>query len=147
MLLLFRSRQVGRSWIAGLAIVIEAAAYTLAVLDQEPRREAELLYRRAVVLLTALVPASHVSDAARDPGGPADEALVVVGEPAFRRSYDRLVAAGLPCLSFDEAWAGVRELRELYVPLLDLLARAFVVPPTFRTHAPAIPALPAGRAG
>ena len=147
MLLLFRSRQVGRSWLAGLAIVVEAAVYTMAVLDREPRREAELLYRRAVVLLATLVANPDPADRALDRMGPVDRSMVLSTEASFRVSYDRLVAAGLPCRPFDDAWAGVQALRELYVPHLEVLARVFLVPPVFRTHAPPIPTLPAPRTG
>ena len=147
MLLLFRSRQVGRSWLAGLTIVVEAAAYTMAVLDREPRREAELLYRRAVVLLATLVANPDPADRALDRMGPVDRSMVLPTEASFRVSYERLVAAGLPCRPFDDAWSGVQALRELYVPHLEVLARVFLVPPVFRTHAPPIPTLPAPRTG
>ena len=119
----------------------------MAVLDREPRREAELLYRRAVVLLATLVANPDPADRALDRMGPVDRSMVLPTEASFRVSYDRLVAAGLPCRPFDDAWAGVQALRELYVPHLEVLARVFLVPPVFRTHAPPIPTLPAPRTG
>jgi len=139
MLLLFRSRQQGRSWLAGLAIVLEAAVYTLGVLDQPPRREAELLYRRGVLLLTALV--KTPDQALVELGIPAEHSVAIAEEPFFRPAYERLTAAGIACRPYAEAWPNVRALREPYVRHLAVLGRVFVVPPTFRTHAPPIPTL------
>jgi hypothetical protein len=138
MLMLFRSRQPGRSWITGLTIMLEAAVYTLAVLDRPPPREAQLLYRRAVMLLRSLV-----SDNVLDEH-PALETLpvpAIAGEDAFHRMYDRLIGAGLTCRPFADAWGDVQALRAPYVRQVYALTYLFIVPPTFRTHAPAIPAL------
>jgi hypothetical protein len=145
MLLLFRSRQVGRSWLSGLTIVLEAAVYTMGVLDQPSPREAELLYRRAVVIFATFVQSPERAEAVIDSvvGTAAVHPLVLAGKPVFRHAYDRLVAAGLPCRPYEQAWANVQALRALYVPHLDVLAKVFVVPPTFRTHAPKIPTIPA----
>jgi hypothetical protein len=136
MLMLFRSRQPGRSWIAGLTIVLESAVYTMAVLDGPPPRDAQLLYRRAVVLLRSLAPRASVeAQLVRDVVAPPQ----IAGEDGFRLMYDRLTAAGLSCRPFAEAWADVQELRAPYTGHLYALSRLFLVPPVFRTHAPPIP--------
>lgn len=138
MLMLFRSRQPGRSWIAGLTIVLESVVYTMAVLDGPPPRDAELLYRRAVVLFRSLAPDVVVER--RESGG-SPPAPAVAGEDVFRLMYDRLVAAGFSCRPFAAAWSDVQELRAPYARQLHALSHLFLVPPVFRTHAPPIPVL------
>lgn len=133
MLLWFRSRQAGRSWSVGLGIVLEAASYVLAAVDQPNHHEAQSLYRRAVMLLDAVRGHEHV----RLPTAPvvSDAEL----EARFREVYDTLAEYGLPLRPFAEALRREQALRADYVPVVYGLSQALLAPLEFRPNVRPIP--------
>lgn len=133
MLLWFRSRQAGRSWSVGLGIVVEAASYVLAAVDQPNHHEAQSLYRRAVMLLDAVRGHEHV----KLPAPPEVPREVV--EREFRVVYDTFVGYGLPVRPFEEALAREHALRADYVPVLWGLSQALLAPIEFRPNVREIP--------
>ena len=134
MLLWFRSRQFGRSWSVGLGVVLEAASYVLAAVDQPDHHEAQGLYRRAVMLLDALRGHEHVVDLPPPPAVAPD-----AEERQFRHAYDALVESGLPVRPFDDALARERALRADYVPVLWGLGEVLLAPIEFRPNVRPIP--------
>jgi hypothetical protein len=133
MLLWFRSRQPGRSWTVGIAIVLEAASYVMSTVEQAKHHEAQLFYRRAVMLLESLTSARHV------------DVPTVRGfdEEQLRRQFERvhatIVELSLPARPLEEAYAREQALRADYMPQLINLNAALLAPLEFRTHARPIP--------
>jgi len=134
MLLWFRSRQPGRSWTVGLGIVLEAASYVMSAVDQPGHHEAQMLYRRAVMLIDAIRSSGHVKDAEGILGMSEDEIRA-----QFQRAYDATVELGLPVRPFDEAYEREQVLRRDYVPGLLGMNEVLLAPFEFRTHARPIP--------
>jgi len=133
MLVWFRSRQAGRSWTVGLAIVLEAASYVLSTVDQPNHHEAQMLYRRAVMLVDAVGRNEHIR--ITDPVG-FDEAQM---REQFQRVYEAIGALGLPTRPFEESYEREQLLRSDYVPGLLRLNAALLAPLEFKTHARPIP--------
>jgi hypothetical protein len=133
MLIWFRSRQAGRSWSVGLAIVLEVVSYVLAAVDQPRHHEAQGLYRRAVMLLDTVRNHEHVTL----PELPAIDPETVRRQ--FRGVYDTLVGLGLPVRSFDEAFAREQVLRADYLPVLFGLSEALLLPLEFRPNVRPLP--------
>ena len=120
MLVLFRSRRTGQSWLTALGLLTETSAIVLACLPDAPLREAARCYRRMTELLDALVTVS-----------PAERKLMWL-EPYelddFQESYARLEASGLTLRPFDEAWPAMQQLRDgYYRPLAALFS--LLLPP------------------
>ncbi|MGH9027422.1 MAG: potassium channel family protein [Acidimicrobiia bacterium] len=134
MLMLFRSRQPGQSWLTALGVVTDAAALTVAIVPGAGAREPALLYRRAVRTLESL---SVVGEGVH--GHHPHLAAGSDDESAFRRQYDRLVAVGFPARPYADAWEEMRRLRTGYAPLLLGFATLLLVEPDFRNHAPSLP--------
>jgi hypothetical protein len=140
MLMLFRSRQAGRSWLTGLGIVLEASAYALATFDGPPRLEAQGFYRRALLLLHSLNRQEHVGGLQTAESGDVREQLAAVGRlHPFRETYDELRTVGVRVRPFDAAAADLQTLRDDYGPPLVALLSAYAAPIEFRTHARPIP--------
>jgi hypothetical protein len=133
MLLWFRSRQPGRSWSVGLGIVLEAASYVLAAVDQPRHHEAQSLYRRAVMLLDTVRSHEHV----KLPGPPVYDLDEVRAQ--FREVYDAMHAMGLPLRPFDEAFEREHALRADYLPVLFGLSAALLAPVEFRPNVRPLP--------
>ncbi|MFM8304034.1 MAG: potassium channel family protein [Actinomycetota bacterium] len=133
MLLWFRSRQSGRSWSVGLGIVLEAASYVLAAVDEPDHHEAQGFYRRAVMLLDTIRAHEHVTL----PPPPAVMPETV--EQNFREVYDTLVRLGLPVRPFPEALERQHALRADYVPVLWGLSQVLLAPIEFRPNVRPIP--------
>lgn len=133
MLLWFRSRQTGRSWSVGLGIVLEAAAYVLAAVDQPDHHEAQSLYRRAVMCFDALRQHPHVRLAPPPPVPPEQV------RERVREVHETLAGYGLPVRPFDEALERLRALRADYVPVLWAIGEVLVAPLEFRPNVRPIP--------
>lgn len=132
MLIWFRSRQVGRSWAVGLAIVLEAASDVLAAVNDQQHQEAQSLYRRAVMMLDTVRNHEHVQ-LPQPP--PVDPAIV---RAQFREVYDTLVDLDLPVRPFEESLQREHALRADYLPVL-YLTTALLLPIEFRPNVRAIP--------
>ena len=125
MLALYRSRQPGQHWLTGLAVVLDAAALSLAIADPGPSRPAARLWRRATRLLQGLRGLPAVGLKAGDAGPGADEAR-------FRAVYERLAGLGEAPRPYPEAWEAYRRLRTAYVPELVAATELLLVPMEFR---------------
>jgi hypothetical protein len=128
MLALFRSRQPGQSWLTGLAVVLDAAAISLAAIDGARAGPAARLWRRASRLLHTfqLLPAVGTREA-EPAGSPGDE-------DRFRAAYQRLGKLGLPLHPYGQAWDELRRLRAGYYPELVAATELLLVPLEFRHH-------------
>ncbi len=133
MLLWFRSRQPGRSWTVGLAMVLEAASYVMSTVELPRHHEAQLLYRRAVMLLDS-INLDEQTTAAEPPV--FDEAQL---RAQFEQVHAAIVELGLPARPFEDAYRREQALRADYLPSLLRLNRALLAPLEFRTHARPIP--------
>ena len=133
MLLWFRSRQPGRSWTVGLAIVLEAATYVMSTVDQGKHHEAQLLYRRAVMLIDSVTAHEHMHDIG---ASSLDEAAL---RTQFERVHAAIVELGLPARPLEEAYAREQALRADYLPGLLAVNQALVASLEYRTHARPIP--------
>jgi Ion channel len=134
MLLWFRSRQPGRSWTVGLGIVLEAASYVMSTVDMAGHHEAQMLYRRAVMLIDAIRTTGHVHGMAATFGW--DEHTL---RQQFERVHAAIVELGLPTRPLDEAYEREQLLRDDYVAGLLGINDALVAPFEFRTHARPLP--------
>ena len=134
MLLWFRSRQPGRSWTVGLGIVLEASSYVMSTVDMAGHHEAQLLYRRAVMLIDTIRKTRHVNAMAGELGW---------DEETLRRQFEHvhtgIVELGLPALPFEEAYERERLLREDYVAGLLGINDALLAPFEFKTHTRPLP--------
>jgi Ion channel len=128
MLALFRSRQPGQHWLTGLAVVLDAAAISLAAVDGARAGPAARLWRRASRLLHTfqLLPAVGLREA--ELAGPLGD------EGRFRAAYQRLGKLGLPLHPYGQAWDELRRLRAGYYPELVAGAELLLVPLEFRHH-------------
>lgn len=133
MLLWFRSRQMGRSWSVGLGIVLEAASYVLAAVDEPRHHEVQGFYRRAVMLLDVFRTHEHLSLP------PLPELAPELVRAQFREVHDTLVELGLPVRPFEEALARQEALRADYLPVLFGLGEVLLVPIEFRANVRRIP--------
>ena len=124
MLVMFRSRRAGQSWLAGLGIVTDTAVTLLASVRGQQLRAPLLLYRRATELVAVL---SDEFNVRRDLPN-----VFEIEEEEFRRRYERLGALGFQLRPFDEAWATMSQLREGYVPQLLEVSWALLAPVRFR---------------
>jgi Ion channel len=135
MLMLFRSRQPGQSWLTALGVVLDAAGQTIAIVPDAATREPALLYRRALKTLEAL---GVIGQQIRGPRGLPPLDVVPDDEATFRAGYDRLVVAGVPVRPYADAWADITELRAHYEMLLRAFVTVLLVEPEFCTNAPPV---------
>jgi hypothetical protein len=123
MLLLFRSRRTGQSWLTALAVLAETSATVLACLPDAPLRAALRYYRRSTELLGGLTRSTHVQ---------VKQSLVAPYElDDFRQSYDHLAGLGFELRPFDEAWPAMQALRDGYVGPLATLFHMLLPPRRF----------------
>jgi hypothetical protein len=134
MLMLFRSRQPGQSWLTALGVMTSAAALTIAIVPEARTREPALLYRRAVRTLESL---SAVGEAMHR--HTPEIAAARPDESEFRAQYDLMAAAGYPTRAYADAWNDMQVLRSRYMNLLLGFATLLLVEPEFRTHGPSLP--------
>ena len=124
MLVMFRSRRGGQSWLAGLGIITDTAVTILASVQGEQLRAPLLLYRRATELVGVLSDEFHVTRELPN--------VFELVQEDFRSRYERLGALGFQLRPFDEAWTALSQLREGYVPQLIEVSWALLAPLRFR---------------
>jgi hypothetical protein len=129
MLAMFRSRQPGQHWLTALAVVLDAAAITLSVIDGSRSRPAARLWRRATRMLHHFRALPAIGLRAAELAGPAAD------EAPFRGVYQRLATFGVTLPPFEQAWADYRRLRADYLPELVAATELLLVPMEFRHHA------------
>ncbi len=124
MLVLFRSRRTGQSWLMAVGILTDTAVTLMATVRGAGEREALLFYRRATELLATL------AGQFRSHGGTG--AFDELDEADFRERYDHLVRLGFDLRPFDLAWDAIRQLRSGYIPHLAGLTEALLAPTRYR---------------
>jgi len=134
MLLWFRSRQAGRSWTVGLGVVLEAASYVMSTVDMAGHHEAQMLYRRAVMLIDGVRRTGHVHGEPPNLGWDAETL-----HQQFEHVHAGIVEMGLPARSLEDAYTREQLLRHDYVAGLFGINDALLAPFEFRTHARPIP--------
>jgi hypothetical protein len=134
MLVYFRSRRPGQSWLTALAIVTDASAVLMACVADLRAPEPARMFRRASEMLRDIPTSATIEPS---PDAPNVMAL-------FETAYERLGELGLELRPHDEARAALRELRQAYLPQIDALTRHLMVPQYFRTEVgPLLPGEPA----
>lgn len=128
MLAVFRSRQPGQHWLTALAVVLDAAAITLAMIDGSRSRPAARLWRRATRMLHNFRRLPAIGLRAAELAAPAAD------EAPFRGIYQRLSTAGATLPPYEQAWADYRRLRSNYLPELVAATELLLVPMEFRHH-------------
>jgi hypothetical protein len=126
MLVLFRSRRTGQSWLTALGIMTDTAVTVLACIRGAGLREPLLYYRRATELVAGLIRYERFDP--RDTPSLPD----IMNEDDFRRRYARLTELGFSMRPYDAAWSAMQQLRGAYVPQLGLLFGLLLPPMTFR---------------
>ena len=134
MLLWFRSRQPGRSWTVGLAVVLESASYVMSTIEGARHHEAQLLYRRgghasrfrsirlSICIRTRCSNSTRRRCAPSSSGSTPQSSSSVSPRGRSKRPTQREQA-----------------LRADYLPALLQLNWALLAPFEFRTHARPIP--------
>ena len=127
MLAMFRSRQPGQHWLTALAVVMDAAAITLATVDAPKAGPAARLWRRSTRMLHNFRRLPAIGTRAAEGVRPADEA-------SFQAVYQRLDRLGAPLQPFEQAWDDYRRLRASFLPELVAATELLLVPMEFRHH-------------
>jgi len=134
MLMLFRSKQSGQSWIAASVIVTETAALCVSMIDSPPDSRALRLCRRTAQTATRLADALTIERAS------TPIAEVVMPEERLRVIYARLGELGYERRPYEEARARLNAWHDAYVPHLSALVARLLIAPEFRLP-PAVAAL------
>ena len=136
MLRLFRSKQVGQSWITALGLVSDAALHCQ-MINGLDNREAYWCLRRAIRLFDELTKDFDLTAWY----GEYDELMqgfedqVDSPDDPFALIHRQLEAHGFDVLPLAQARAAVVDLRRRYAPALECLIDAYVAPPGFWGHA------------
>ncbi len=126
MLMMFRSKQSGQSWIAAMVIVTETAALCISIIDEPPDARALRLCRRTAQTVVRLR------------GALIEEGVTVETEPLglpeerLQAIYDKFGELGFPRRPFGEARERLDRWHEAYVPELEALIRRLLIPREFR---------------
>ncbi len=141
MLMLFRSKQSGQSWIAASVIVTETAALCLSMIDGPPDPRALRLCRRTAQT-AARLESAHLARG-RSPSTRRHRASLRSGFESSTRGWASSGSSADPtkrCAHGIEAW------HDAYMPhLLALVARLLIprrVPPPARSHRPLLRLIP-----
>jgi len=134
MLMTFRSKQSGQSWIAASVIMTETAALCVSIIDAPPDPRALRLCRRTAQMAARLENAISLEGIIRTRTSVAipDERLVVI--------YERLGELGFERRPLDEARQRIDRWHEAYMPSMAALVARLLIAPEFRLP-PAVTAL------
>ena len=121
-LLWFRSKHRGQSWITGLGVVTDAAIAYVAAVPGAERGPAMQLYRQSVRLVTGL--ADRVG---LEPGPPGEP----LSEQAWSVGYAALQEIDVPLREFDESLHRVREMRVTFSGHMEAFIDELLAPRGF----------------
>jgi hypothetical protein len=124
MLSLFRSQHLGQSWVTALGVVTDAAAITTGCIRGADERESMRMYRRGNRTIDHFIERYDLAVVAVPPFNRA----------AFRSSYGRMAARGLPLREFEEAHDRTDEMRHTYAAELETLIDKLLAPRGFWSH-------------
>ena len=134
MLMLFRSKQSGQSWIAASVIVTETAALCVSMIDGPPDPRALRLLRRTAQT------GARLENAIALEGLRTRSADIAFPEERIRVVYARLGELGFERRPFDEVLVRLGSWHDAYVPHLAALVARLLIAPEFRLP-PAVAAL------
>ncbi|HMK11796.1 MAG TPA: potassium channel family protein [Acidimicrobiales bacterium] len=134
MLMLFRSKQSGQSWIAASVIMTETAALCVSIIDGPPDPRALRLCRRTAQMAARLENAIALEGLIRG------RASIDIPEERLRVIYDRLGELGFERRPYDDVRRRIDAWHEAYLPALSSLVARLLIAPEFRLP-PAVAAL------
>ena len=134
MLMLFRSKQSGQSWIAASVIVTETAALCVSMIDRPPDSRALRLCRRTAQT------AARLADTLTIERISTASAEVVMPEERLRVIYERVGELGYERRPYEEVRTRITAWHDAYMPHLSALVARLLIPAEFRLP-PAVIAL------
>jgi hypothetical protein len=126
MLMMFRSKQSGQSWIAAMVIVTETAALCISIIDAPPDARALRLCRRTAQTVARL------KSALVEEGIPVDAERLGLPDERLRAIYDKFGELGFPRRPYAEALERLDLWHEAYIPEIEALIRRLLIPREFR---------------
>jgi hypothetical protein len=121
MLMWFRSKHRGQSWITALGVVTDAAIAVMATVDGVDQRPAERLYRQSVRLVSGLGMRVGLE--------PAEAAQTP--ERWWSVGYGALASTGLPLRGEEESLRSLIELQEGFHPWMEAFIEELLAPNGF----------------
>lgn len=121
MLVLWRSKHRGHSWVTALGVVTDAAIEYMAAFPGGERGPALRLYRQSVRLITFLAARSGV--AAPDYARPAPQ--------GWQLAYRAFSGLGYELRPFDESFERMQDLRAPFTPLMEAFIDELLAPRGF----------------
>ena len=118
----FRSKHRGHSWITGLGVVTDAAIAFAATVPDADRGSAMRLYRQSVRLVQGL--GVRV-------GLPPRNDLIDLPPELWRVGYDTFAATGVGLLSFEESYESLLALRREFHPMMEAFIDELLAPRGF----------------
>lgn len=122
MLMWFRSKHRGHSWITGLGVVADAAIAFAATVPGSERGSAMRLHRQAVRLVVGLGERVGLAPHPNPPRTP---------EEWWAVGYGAMEASGIELRPFDESYRRLTELREEFHPMMEAFIDELVAPRGF----------------
>ncbi|MBX3314166.1 MAG: two pore domain potassium channel family protein [Actinobacteria bacterium] len=122
MLMWFRSKHPGNSWITGLGVVADAAAASVALVPDTERGSAIQMHRQAVRLIHGL--GDRIGLEPKADWTPLPEEL-------WRAAYDLVEPTELPLRPFDESYALMCEMRDRFHPMMEAFMDELLAPRGF----------------
>jgi len=126
MLMTFRSKQPGQSWIAASVIVTETAALCVSIIDGPPDHRALKLCRRTAQM------AGRLENAIALEGIISSRATIEIPDERLQVIYDRMGELGFERRSFAEARRRIDTWHEAYMPAMTALVARLLIAPEFR---------------
>ena len=121
MLVLWRSKHRGHSWITALGVVTDAAIDTIALVPGAERGPAMRLYRQSVRLVT------HLSERFQFHVDPYERP----DTRGWAIAYEHLAEKGVALRSFDESFATLHDLRADFHPHMEAFIDVLLAPRGF----------------
>jgi hypothetical protein len=122
MLMWFRSKHRGHSWITGLGVVADAAIAFAATVPDAERGSAMRLHRQAVRLVTGLGERVGLAPHPNPPQTP---------EEWWAVGYGAMEATGIELRPFDESYRRLTELRAEFHPMMEAFIDELIAPRGF----------------
>ncbi len=117
----FRSKHRGHSWVTGLGVVTDSAIAFAAAVPGLERGPALRLHRQATRLLEGLA----------DRVGLEPKPVVDLSRRAWTFGYENLAASGLELRDFEESYATLQEMRSQFHPWMEAFIDELLAPRGF----------------
>jgi hypothetical protein len=126
MLMTFRSKQSGQSWIAAMVLVTETAVLTVSMIEGPPDPRALRLCRRTAQTVARLKRTLLIE------GTTGDEAVMEMPEERIQAIYDKFGELGYARRPYSDARERIDTWHGAYIPELESLVRRLLIPREFR---------------